>query len=73
VKLDIEGAEHSALEGMKQTLRRSRPRLALAIYHKPNDLWELPLYVHELLPDSKLYVRQHGFSGFDTVLYALPR
>jgi hypothetical protein len=57
---------------MKQTLARSRPRLAMSIYHKPEDLWELPFKVRELLPDAKLHVRQHGFNGFDTVLYAIP-
>lgn len=72
VKLDIEGFEREALDGMRDTLARCRPRLAVAIYHKPEDLWELPFKVRVLLPDAKLYVRQHGFNGFDTVLYAVP-
>ncbi len=72
VKLDIEGFERQALDGMRETLARSRPRIAMSIYHKPEDLWELPAKVHALLPDSRLYVRQHGFNGFDTVLYAIP-
>lgn len=72
VKLDIEGFERQAIAGMADTLERSRPHIAMSIYHKPEDLWELPLLIHELLPQSKLYIRQHGFNGFDTVLYAVP-
>ena len=72
VKLDIEGFERAAITGMRETLLRARPALAVAIYHKPEDLWALPLTVHDLLPDARLFVRQHGFNGFDTVLYAVP-
>ncbi|WP_375391041.1 FkbM family methyltransferase [uncultured Sphingomonas sp.] len=71
IKLDIEGAERSALTGMRRTLERCRPALAVSIYHRPEDLWELPLLVHQLLPEARLFVRQHGFNGFDTVLYAV--
>lgn len=72
VKLDIEGFERQALAGMRETLTRSRPQLAMSIYHKPGDLWELPLLVRDMLPESRLYIRQHGFNGFDTVLYVVP-
>ena len=72
VKLDIEGFEREALAGMRETLRGSRPRLAMSVYHKPDDLWALPFKVHEMFPEAKLYLRQHGFNGFDTVLYAVP-
>lgn len=71
IKLDVEGAEREALAGMRATLMRDRPRLAVAIYHLPQDLWEIPLMVRDLMPEAQLYVRQHGFNGFDTVLYAV--
>lgn len=72
VKLDIEGFEREALLGMWDMLGRCRPQLAVSIYHKPKDLWELPLLVHKILPEARLYMRQHGFNGYDTVLYAIP-
>lgn len=72
VKLDIEGAERAALAGMRQTLERTRPAIAMSIYHRPEDLWELPLLVRERLPEHRLFIRQHGYNGFDTVLYAIP-
>jgi FkbM family methyltransferase len=73
VKLDIEGAEASALRGMADTLRRARPAVAVCIYHKPADLWELPRQIDDLLPDSRLYIRSHAWNGFELVLYAVPR
>jgi FkbM family methyltransferase len=73
VKLDIEGAEAAALRGMAKTMANSRPALAVCVYHKPADLWEIPLLVDELLPDSDLYLRAHAWNGFELVLYALPR
>jgi FkbM family methyltransferase len=72
IKLDIEGFEAEALRGMQKLLTRSRPALAVSVYHKPADLWELPRLVRSLLPNSRLYLRQHGHNGFDTVLYAIP-
>ena len=38
IKMDIEGAEVPALIGARETLRRFRPRLAIAVYHREGDL-----------------------------------
>ena len=73
VKLDIEGYELKALEGLEPLLRRSRPTLAVSAYHRPCDLWTLPLFVDGLDLDYSLHFRQYGHQGYDTVLYAIPR
>ena len=72
VKLDIEGAEAAALRGMARTIQSSRPSLAVCVYHKPGDLWEIPLLIDDLLPESDFYLRAHAYNGFDLVLYAVP-
>ena len=54
IKFDIEGAEHQALRGARETLRRLRPRLAMSAYHLPDDARTLPAEVREnraFLPD----------------------
>lgn len=71
IKMDIEGAELFALHGAKNIIKTEKPVLAVCIYHKPEDLWEIPLYIHELNPDYKLYIRQYEHNLFDTVLYAI--
>lgn len=70
IKMDIEGAEIEALKGARKVIRKYRPKLAICLYHKPADLWEIPLLVKEILPEYKLYVMHHVELGYDTVLYA---
>lgn len=72
IKLDIEGEEANALRGAEQILRTCRPGLALSLYHKPDDLWELPELLFQLCPDYKFFVRQHFYNSFDLVLYCVP-
>ena len=72
IKLNIEGAELEALRGAKQTITSQRPRLAIAIYHRPTHLWEIPMFLWELSPDYKFFIRHHSSSLIETVLYAVP-
>lgn len=73
IKMDIEGAEPAALAGARATIARHRPRLAISVYHEPDHLWTLPDLVAGWNLDYQFYLRSHGFNGFDTVLYAVPR
>ncbi|MEK7407725.1 MAG: FkbM family methyltransferase [Acidobacteriota bacterium] len=50
IKMDIEGAEKRALKGAAGTLRKFRPRLAIAAEHLPDDYLELPKSVRGILP-----------------------
>ena len=72
IKMDIEGAEHDALDGALRTIVRDRPRLAISAYHRPDDLWTLPRKLAALCPGYAFYLRSHGYNGFDTVLYGIP-
>ncbi len=72
IKMDIEGAEASALRGARSVIRREQPLLAVSVYHRPEDLWELPLLMKELFPESHLFLRTHRGSFHDTVCYAVP-
>ena len=71
IKLDIEGAEADALYGMKNTLTDYSSKLAVSIYHKPADLWELPLLLHKLAPSYKFYMRHYTHDLNETVCYAV--
>ena len=71
IKMDIEGAELEALKGAKQMIQTYRPRLAICIYHKPEDIVEIPLYIKKLVPDYKLYVRHYSNNTGELVLYAI--
>ncbi len=73
IKMDIEGAELEALRGAEKTLRRCKPNLAVCVYHKNEDILDIPLYLRELVPEYRFYLRHHSYSLLDTVLYATAR
>lgn len=72
IKMDVEGSEPDALLGAKETILQNKPKLAICIYHKHRDFIEIPKWIHNLVPEYKLYVRHHAFSVNETVLYAIP-
>jgi len=71
IKLDVEGAELEALKGAAGTIKRNRPKLAVCVYHRPGDLFEIPLFIKALVPEYRLYLRQHQPVACETVLYAV--
>jgi FkbM family methyltransferase len=72
IKMDIEGAEPEALEGARRLITRSRPGMAICVYHAPEHLWSIPQQLRGWDLGYRFYLRSHGFQGFDTVLYAIP-
>jgi FkbM family methyltransferase len=72
IKMDIEGSELNALIGARETILRDKPKLAICIYHSNEDMLRLAEYVHELVPEYKLYVRHNKEYPYanETVLYA---
>lgn len=72
IKMDIEGAELKALQGSRNTIIEHRPKLAICVYHKPEDIIEIPLYIHKIAPEYKFYLRHHSKDYTETVLYAVP-
>lgn len=72
IKMDIEGAEMDALHGAAELIKSKKPKLAICIYHKLEDLWEIPLYIRSLVVGYDFYVRQHTPLYLETVLYAIP-
>lgn len=72
IKMDIEGAEIEALKGAKQTIIKYRPQLAICVYHRLSDIWEVPLFIKSCYEGYKFYLRNYNVMGFETVLYAFP-
>ncbi len=70
IKMDIEGAELDALRGAKRIIQEQTPDLAVCVYHKMSHLWEIVLYLYELVPQYRFYLRSHYGFTMETVLYA---
>ncbi|MDR2920260.1 MAG: FkbM family methyltransferase [Tannerella sp.] len=71
IKMDVEGAELMALKGAEKTIRANKPILGISIYHKQDDLVDIPQYITSLVPEYKFYFRVHKKLAIDTVLYGL--
>lgn len=71
IKLDIEGSEMDALIGAADVIKRCRPRLAVCVYHKPEDILNIPQKIMELNPDYTLYIRHYSYVETETVVYAV--
>jgi len=72
IKMDIEGSELQALIGSEYTIINNKPKLAISIYHKPEDIWEIPDIILKYNPSYKLFLRHYSLTDYETVLYALP-
>ena len=74
IKMDVEGAEHRALTGSIRTICEKRPDLLISLYHRSEDLFDLPLYLHSICPDYRFYLRRDkGLPAWDIVLAATCR
>ncbi|MGH0601553.1 FkbM family methyltransferase [Bacillus mycoides] len=71
IKMDIEGAELEALKGAERTIREYKPKLAICVYHKPLDIVQIPLYLKQLVPEYKLFIRHYSDGFCETVCYAV--
>ncbi|PMP70800.1 MAG: hypothetical protein C0176_00285 [Mesoaciditoga sp.] len=70
IKMDIEGAELGALKGGENTIKKFKPKLAICVYHKGEDLITIPEYIKSLNKDYKFYLRHNTEGWGETVLYA---
>ncbi len=70
IKMDIEGAEMDALNGARRTIARHRPKLQISLYHRLEDLWEIPELIEEIAPGYTFYFGHHQSIYTETVLYA---
>ena len=69
IKADVEGADYETLLGMRQALTY-KPKLNFAAYHRFEDLYRLPLLIHQLNPAYTIQLRHHPYiPAWDTNLY----
>lgn len=76
LKIDIEGAELSALAGARETIGRSHPTLALAVYHYAGGeapFWQIPQSILSIRDDYDIYLRHYTESIYETVMFFVPK
>ncbi len=70
IKMDIEGAELEALRGAEKSIRQFHPKLAISLYHKLNDFWEITQYIDSLELGYKFSLKHVTIHADETVLFA---
>ena len=70
INMDIEGAELEALIGAEMLIKENKPDLAICLYHSPNHLWDIPLYLQGLNLGYRFFIRNYTSFTSETVLYA---
>jgi len=71
IKMDVEGAEKEALIGGTEIIRNKKPQMVICVYHKPEDIYELPQTILNIRNDYKLSLWQIGESFWDLIMYAV--
>lgn len=71
LKIDVEGWESRLLDGAETIICRDKPVIAIAVYHREQDFWEIPLRLKHLVPEYRFYLRSY-LNVAETVLYAVP-
>ncbi len=70
LKMDIEGAEYDAILGAKNLIEKNHPRMAISIYHSPEDFVTIPYLLLQLQPDYRIVFRHYALDELETVMYA---
>lgn len=75
IKMDIEGSEMDALAGSAKIIAAMHPCLTICVYHKEDDLINIPQYIDSLVEPGvyDYYLRFHGLGLAELVFYAVPR
>lgn len=79
INMDIEGMEQEVIKGLSECIKRNRPVLAICAYHKPEDIVELPLLVHDIVDEYKIIFRKYAppwgnhLENGELVMYAIPK
>ena len=73
IKMDIEGYEGAALEGARQVIAKFKPKLAISIYHKPEDYFEIMEKIIDINDDYDFYMENYTICDGETILYGIDR
>lgn len=73
IKMDIEGAEPLALKGAINTIKKFRPKLAIANYHGLDDFTNIPNWILDLDLGYEIFIGHYTMHAEETVCFAKPK
>jgi FkbM family methyltransferase len=72
LKMDIEGGEVDALAGAKESITKYRPRIAVSVYHRGDDLWRIPEQILSYNSGYSVHLRHYTEGIVETVMFFVP-
>lgn len=72
LKMDIEGAEISALKGAAKMIKEKKPNLAISVYHAASHMTEAHRLLTDLHANYRFFLRHYTEGYTETVLFAVP-
>lgn len=72
IKMDLEGWEINAIRGARNHIMNDHPKLAIAVYHRPSDIWRIFDLVRSFRKDYKVYLRHYTESWTETIMFFVP-
>lgn len=71
IKMDVEGAELKALFGAENLIKKYKPKLAICVYHRKEDILKIPKLILSYVPAYRFYLRHYCLNEDETVLYCV--
>ncbi len=73
INIDAEGSDRNVLLGLENTISQYKPKISCAVYHRNEDMYDIPLLLYKLYGGCKLYIRHFKYlPAWDTNVYACP-
>jgi len=71
IKMEVQGSAIKALNGAENTIKNSKPKIAVSVDYNPDDLITIPAFINRTAPGYKFYLRHYLYITHMLVLYAV--
>lgn len=70
INIDAEGSDLQALIGLEKVICNFKPTISCAVYHRNQDMFEIPLYLASKYDSFEMYIRHFPYiPAWDTNIY----
>ena len=70
INIDAEGSDAEAIDGLSETINAYHPTISCAVYHRNEDMFNIPLLLASMYSKCKLYMRHFPYvPAWDTNIY----
>lgn len=63
----------AALRSAQNHIKQDSPKLAISVYHKLSDIYEIPNFIMNINPNYNFYLRHYEDGVYAYDMYAIPK